>query len=182
MMAPVKILTVSLAIVAVTVSMYAQMSHSNASEWSSKSKRAAEDAVAKKIDDLRASAKRPRLERVNPSDREVELICTAAITSRKDGDPISGGLEAYVTSDPSVETEALKRITLDLPAKKWPRYSVIVERNPNSTPENPAYTVGIARRPNALIEFFSPLFFDVPFKSMNEWKKEVAPECRNRKG
>jgi hypothetical protein len=75
----------------------------------------------------------------------------------------------------------LNRITLRFPKKDWPRYSVIVERNPNSTPENPAYTVGVARRPSALMEFFAPLFFDVPFKGMNEWKEKVAPECRNRK-
>jgi hypothetical protein len=87
-----------------------------------------------------------------------------------------------VTNDISAETEVLKRITLRFPKKEWPRYSVIVERNPNNTPENPAYTVGVARRPSALMEFFAPLFFDVPFEGMNDWKKEVAPECRNRKG
>ena len=132
MLAAVKSLTGSLAIVALTFSVYAQVTQPNASEWSPKSKRAAEDAVANKLDEIRASAKRPPLERVSPSVREVELVCTAA--------------------------------------------------NPNSTSEKPAYTVGIARRPSALMEFFAPLFSDVPFKGMNDWKKKVAPECRNRKG
>jgi hypothetical protein len=182
MMAAMKSLTGSLAIVALTFSVYAQVAQPNASEWSPKLKRAAEDAVATKIDGIRASAKRPPLERVSPSVREVELVCTAARTGGKVGDPIFGGLETYVTNDLSAETEALKRATLGLPKKQWPRYSVIVERNPNSTPENPAYTVGVARRPSALKEFSAPLFFDVPFKGMNEWKKKVAPECRNQKG
>jgi hypothetical protein len=177
----VKSLTVSLAIVALTISAYAQVTQPNASEWSPKSKRAAEDAVATKLDEIRASAKRPSLERVSPSVSEVQLVCTAALTGRKVGDPIFGGLETYATNDISAETEALNRITLRFPKKDWPRYSVIVERNPNSTPENPAYTVGVARRPSALMEFFAPLFFDVPFKGMNEWKEKVAPECRNRK-
>jgi hypothetical protein len=180
-MTAMKRLTGSLAIVGLALSMYAQVTHPNASEWSPKSKRTAENAVANKVDEIRASANRPSIERISPSVREVELVCTAALTGGKDGDPIWGGLETYVTSDPSAETEALKRITLDLPAKKWPRYSVIVERSPNSTPKTPVYTVGVARRPSALLEFFSPLFFDIPFKGMNAWKKEVAPECRNPK-
>jgi len=112
---------------------------------------------------------------------DVQLVCTAALTGRKVGDPIFGGLATYLTNDPSEDTEVLKNITLGLPQKKYPRYSVVVERNANSAPGNPSYTVGVARRPSASQEFFAPLFFDVPFKGMNEWKKEVAPECRNRR-
>jgi hypothetical protein len=54
MMAAMKILTVSLAIVALTISGYAQVTQPNASEWSPKSKRAAEDVVANKLDEIRA--------------------------------------------------------------------------------------------------------------------------------
>src|SRR5271156_5328466 len=180
MMAAVKNLTGSLVIVGLTFSVFAQATQPNPSEWSPKSKRAAEDAVAKNLDEIRASAKRPSLERVSPSVMEVELVCTAAFTGAKAGDPIWGGLETYVTNDPSAETEELKRGAL-VPEKQSPRYSVIVERNPNSTSEHPAYTIGIARRPSALMEFFGPLFFDVPFKNMNGWKKKIAPDCRNRK-
>jgi hypothetical protein len=180
-MAGMKSLAASLAIAALTFSVYAQVTQPNASGWSPKSKQAAEDAVAKKLDEIRASANRPPLERVSPLVREVELVCTAALTGEKEGDPIWGGLYTYVTNDLSAETEALKKSTLGLPRKQWPRYSVIVERNPNSTLENPAYTVGVARRPSALMELFAPLFFDVPFKGLNDWKKKVAPECRNRK-
>jgi hypothetical protein len=177
MMTAMKSLTGSLAIMALVFSVYAQGTQPNASGWSFKSRRAAEDAVANKLDEIRATAKRPPLERVSPSVREVELVCTAALTGRKVYDPILGGLETYVTNDISAETEVLKRTTL-LPREQWPRYSVIVERNPNSTPENPTYTIGVARRPSASTEFFGPLFFDVPFKGINSWKKEVAPECR----
>jgi len=112
---------------------------------------------------------------------DFELVCTAALTGQKVGDPLFAGLATYVTNDLSAETETLKEITLGLPKKKWPRYSVVVERNANSTPENPMYTVGVARRPSALLEFFAPLFFDVPFRGTNKWKEQVAPECRNRK-
>jgi hypothetical protein len=168
---------------ALAISAYAQTTKPSASEWSAKSKRAAEDAVASKIAMMRAAAKRPTLERVNPSMRELELVCTAALTGQKVGDPVFAGLGTYVTDDLSVETEPLKELTLGrfYPAKKWPRYSVIVELSANSEPEHPVYTVGVARRPSAALEFFAPLFFDVPFKGINEWKKQVAQDCKNRK-
>jgi len=166
-----------------TTSAYAQTTQPSASEWSLKSKRAAEDAVASKIEIIRASAKFPALKRVNPSMREIELVCTAALTGRRVGDPVMGGLGTYATDDLSAEAETLKELTLEraYPAKKWPRYSVIVELSASSKPAHPGYTVGVARRPSAALEFFSPLFFDVPFRDMNEWKKQVAPDCKNRK-
>ena len=168
---------------ALAISAYAQTTKPSASEWSAKSKRAAEDAVASKIEMMRAAAKRPTLERVNPSMRELELVCTAALTGQKVGDPVFAGLGTYVTDDLSVETEPLKELTLGrfYPAKKWPRYSVIVELSANSEPEHPVYTVGVARRPSAALEFFAPLFFDVSFKGINKWKEQVAPDCKNRK-
>jgi hypothetical protein len=173
----------SVVLAVLAISARAQTTQSSANEWPAKSKRAAEDAVASKIETMRAAAKRLALERVNPSMRELELICTAAITGQKVGDPIFAGLETYVTDNLSAETEPLKELMLGrlYPAKKWPRYSVIVELSANSKPEHPVYTVGVARRPSAALEFFSPLFFDVPFKGTNEWRKQVAPDCKNRK-
>jgi len=166
-----------------TISAYAQTTQPSASEWSSKSKRAAEDAVASKIEMIRGSAKRPALKRVNPSTKELQLVCTAALTGRTVGDPVMGGLETYATDDLTAETKPLMEQALgrDYPDKKWPKYSVIVELRANSTPDHPEYTVGVDRRPSAALEFFAPLFFDVPFKGMNEWKKRVAPDCKNRK-
>ncbi len=178
-----KIFLRSVVAAVLTISAYAQTTQPSASEWPEKSKRAAEDAVASKIAAMRAAAERPALKRVNPSTRELELVCTAALTGRKVGDPIFSGLETYLTDDLSAETEPLKELTLGrfYPAKKWPRYSVIVELSANSKPEHPEYTVGVARRPSAALEFVAPLFFDVPFKGMNEWKKQIEPDCRNRK-
>jgi hypothetical protein len=173
----------SVVLAALAISAYSQTTQPSASEWSAKSKRAAEDALASRIEMLRAAAKRPALKRVNPSMRELELVCTAALTGRTAGDPVMGGLETYATDDLSAETEPLKELTLGqfYPAKKWPRYSVIVELSSNSQPEHPKYTVGIARRPSAALEFFAPLFFDVPFKGINKWKERVTPDCKNRK-
>jgi hypothetical protein len=164
-----------------TISARAQTTQPSPSGWSAKSKRASEDAVASKVEMIQASAKRPPLKRVSPSTMDLELVCTAALTGQKVGDPIFAGLETYSTDDLTALIEPLKNVTLKLPAKKWPRYSVIVELSANSKPEHPEYTVGVARRPSAVLEFFAPLFFDVPFKGMNEWKKRVAPDCKNLK-
>ena len=189
------------ALLALTPSLHAQSVQHGPADWPPKSKQEAEDAIAKKIDAIRISAKLPPLERASPALREVEMVCTAAVTGRKVGDPIFSGLLTYVTADLAAETEAVKVVALGTeacrggppscsggnprrlfyPTKKWPRYSVIIELNPSSTPENPVYTVGVARRVSAVQEFFAPLFFDVPFKGLNDWEKEVTPECRKRK-
>ena len=171
----------SVVLAVLTISAYAQTTRPSASEWSAKSKRAAEDAVASKIEMMRAAAKRPALKRVNPSMRELELVCTAALTGRTAGDPVMGGLETYTTDDLSAETEPLKELTLGPAQEKWPRYSVIVELIANRKPGHPEYMVGVARRPSAALEFFAPLFFDVPFKGINKWKEQVAPDCKNRR-
>jgi len=179
------------------MSLSAQTAASSGTEWSSKLRHTAADQVAKQVDAIRASAKLPPLKRVNPSLEELELVCTAAITGRKVRDPAFADLSTYVTHDLSAETEPLKIVALGTAAcqspkqcpdggtryrvypDNWRRYSVIVERNASSTPNDLVYTVGIARRPSALLEFFAPLGFDNPFAA-NKWKKQVAPECRNR--
>src|ERR1700679_7098 len=166
-----------------TISAYAQTAQITGNDWSPKSKRAAEDLVARRIDELRASANRPALKRVDPSVMESELVCTAAFTDRKMGDPLWGGLLTYDTDDVVAETDALKEMILgkSYPKKKRPRYSVIIERNAKSKTDHIVYTVGVARRPSAVMEFFGPVMSDVPFKGMNEWKKSIVPECRNDK-
>lgn len=168
------------ALAVLTTSAYAQTTQPSASEWSWKSKRAAEDVVASKIRVIRAAANRPALKRVNPSTRELELVCTAALNGRTVGDPVMGGLETYETDELPAETKTLKELTLGQAFKKWPRYSVIVELSSNSKPEHPVYTVGVARRPSVALELFAPLFFDVPFKGMNKWKERVAPDSKSR--
>jgi hypothetical protein len=171
-----------------TMSLSAQ--NAGSTEWSLELRRTAADQVAKQVDALRASAKLPPLKRVKPSLEELELVCTAALTGRQVHDPAFADLRTYVTNDLSAETEILKIVALGTVAcqspkqcpaypEKWRRYSVIVERNASGTPNDLIYTVGIARRPSAQMEFFAPLGFDNPFAA-NEWKKQVAPECRKR--
>jgi len=178
-----KLFLTSSVLAVLAISAYAQTPQPSVIKWSSPSRKTAEDVVASKIEMIRASAKRPTLKRVNPSIKEFQLVCTAALTGRTVGDPVMGGLETYVTDDLSAETKPLLEQTLrpDFSDEKWPKYSVIVELNANSTPEHPVYTVGVDRRPSTAMEFFAPLFFDMPLKGMNDWKKQVVPVCKNRK-
>jgi len=89
-------------------------------------------------------------------------------------------LRTYVTNDLSAETEPLKELTLGrfYPAKKWPRYSVIVELTRTATPSIPSIRSALRVGQVRLWSFFAPLLFDEPFKGMNEWKKQVAPDCK----
>lgn len=102
----------SVVVAALTISAYAQTTQPTSIGWSSDSKRAAEDAVATKIEMIRASANRPALKRVKPSIMELELVCSAALTGRTVGDPVMGGPGTYATDDLSAETEPLKELTL----------------------------------------------------------------------
>jgi hypothetical protein len=165
---------------------------------SAEARKAAGDQVAKRIETIRASAKLPPLKRVRASAEERELVCTAAITGRTVHDPKFGTLETYVTSDLLAEPESLKLVALGSTAcqapercpedgnrrkvysdKNWGRFSIVVERNPDSAPDHPLYTVGVARHSSALMEFLAPLSFDNPVKDSRDWKAQVVPECRN---
>ncbi|MFZ0707208.1 MAG: hypothetical protein WAM71_16535 [Candidatus Korobacteraceae bacterium] len=164
----------------VGASLYSQTTQHGGTQWSANSRQQAEDKVVHRIDEIRASAKLAPLKRVSPSVEESELVCTAALTGRKVTDPLYASLTTYVTSDPAAETDALKTIALgtEYPDEKWPRYSVVVERNADDSTGKPLYTVGIARRVTSTKEFFAPLGCDVPFACMGKWKAQVAPECR----
>jgi len=189
--------TAAIAIIGLAISLPAQTAESSSPDWSSKSRQTATDQVAKLVDAIRASANLPPLTRANPSVKEVELVCTAALTGREVHDPAFGDLGTYMTHDLSAETEVLRTAALGTVAcqnpkecregetrrrvypDKWRRYSVIVERNAGNAPNDLVYTVGVSRRPSALMEFFAPLGFDNPFAA-TEWKKQVVPECKNR--
>jgi hypothetical protein len=64
----------SVVVAVLTISAYAQTTQRSTSEWSSKSERAAEDAVASKIEMIRASAKRPALKRAHQYDQEPNQV------------------------------------------------------------------------------------------------------------
>jgi hypothetical protein len=161
-------------------------------QWTTVSRRNAEDQVAKQLETMRVSAKLPKLKRSQPSVVDVQLVCTAALTGNKVKDPRFGGLETYVTRDLSAETDSLKTVALGTSRsadggpghriysdKDWGRYSISVQLDRSSTPDNPVYTVGVVRRQSALAEFFAPMTYDHPIEDSRDWKNQVDPACSN---
>ena len=159
--------------------------------WTAKSRLQAEGQVAAKLDAMRAQAGLPKLRRVQPSVAEAQLVCTAARTENTVHDPAFGGLETYVTRDLSAETEPLRVIAFGTSEdakggsryrvysdKDWPRYSVVVELNRNSTSDSPLYTVGVARRQSTSMELLGHSSFDSPHQDSTDWRKQVDPGCR----
>jgi hypothetical protein len=183
-------LITAIAITGFATSLTAQSVTVANTQWSEESQRGAEDAVARKLESMRATAKLPELRRVPASVVEVQLVCTAARTGTKVFDPRFGGLETYVTDDLSVETEPLKVVALgtsqsadggppyQVYSKDWPRYSVVVQLDRSSKPDHPIYMIGIARRPSLLAELFAPITYDNPIEDSRDWKKQVDPACR----
>jgi hypothetical protein len=181
----------ALIISGIVLSSAAQIPAPVTSQWSAESRRQAENLVAAKLESMRAAAKLSKLHRVRPSVAEVQLVCTAARTGNQAYDPAFGGLETYVTGDLSAEAEELKVIAFGTSRntegesrsrvysdKDWSHFSVIVELNGRSTPDSPLYTVGIARRQSAWMEFLGSLTFDHPIKDKIDWKNQVDPACR----
>jgi len=102
----------ALAISGFAMSLAAQSATTANTQWSAKSRRDAEDAVARQLESMRASAKLSKLKRVHASVVEVQLVCTGALTGNQVSDPRFGALETYVTDNLSAETESLKRVAL----------------------------------------------------------------------
>ncbi|MBZ5491618.1 MAG: hypothetical protein LAO76_11870 [Acidobacteriia bacterium] len=155
-------------------------------EWPLKSKRAAENVVANQVDALRRSEGLPLLHRVAPTLKQVQLVCTAAVT----GKTIRvDEFQTYVTRDLSAITEQLKLVSTGISIysdgshvrvysdKDWPRYSVAVQIVPNSPADHPAYAVAIERRNSSLTETLTPMTFDRPLENSRGWKKQIAPQC-----
>jgi len=151
--------------------------------------KAVEDELAQKVDLARSTAGLPRLKRFQPSKKEIQLTCSAAVTGQKKYDPMSNLIEMYVTTDVGEQTEDFKLVALGTAQyrgkltrsvvyadKDWPGYSVTVFREQSSTPDHVLYRVGIARVPKLLIRMVTPLMIDHPGDT-TEWKQQVVPAC-----
>ncbi len=184
----------TIAIWAILLSAAGQSPAPAGQPWTTKLRLQAEDRVAAKLDAMRAAAGLPKLRRVQPSVAEAQLVCTAARTEKPVHDPAFGGLETYVTRDLSAETEPLRIIAFGTSEdaqggsryrvysdKDWPRYSVVVELNRNSTSDSSLYTVGVARRQSTLMEFLGRSTFDSPHQDSTDWRTQVDPACRTER-
>lgn len=183
-------LVTALAIACTATSLAAQTNEFARSQLTPAAQRRAEDQVAAQLERIRSSAKLPKLKRVKPSVVDLQLVCTAARTGKKMHDPRLGGLETYVTRDLSAETEPLRLVALGTsqPAeggprypvysdKTWNRYSITVQLDRSSKPDEPVYTVGVIRRPSAFEEWIAPITYDNPIHDPKGWKEQVDPAC-----
>jgi hypothetical protein len=143
-----------------------------------------EDKVAKLVEDLRADAKIPPLERIRHRASLEQTVCTIALTDTPPKHASTTLFGFYKTANPDVVAPELSKVALlkDSRHKDNPvytRYSVAVWPVSNPETGEQMYWVGVQLFWSAGIEFFDYHFTDDVFYH-NEWKKAIAAPCRNK--
>ncbi len=118
--------------------------------WTKASQQQAEAQIAKRIDEMRRGENLPPLKRIDASQSEIKLVCTAALTDSEVHDPMLGNLHSYVTDDLNISNEDPALVALGTSRtpdhvkhwrvysdKNWPRYSVVVLLDRNSRTGRP---------------------------------------------
>lgn len=143
-----------------------------------------EDQVAKLFETIRADAKLSPLTRIKHRDSLEQAICTLALNGIPQEPETSATSTVYKTTHPeSITTELRKVATMeDFHFKNksdFVRYSVAAWRvkDPQSGEVN--YWVGVQLYWSAAMEFFDLHFTDDMYVR-NDWKKQIAPECRGK--
>jgi hypothetical protein len=157
--------------------------------------RKAETQVAELFKKIRRDAKMPKLKRIDHRAELQQLACTVTVLGKspeyyKSGCPVLGVDEKcqypymtsalYATSNPAEQTPELERIARLETRGSLPRYAVAVWSVPSEAVRRPRYWVAIKLYPSAGMEFFETHFTDA-MEWKNEWKKFVAPQCRQSK-
>ncbi|HEY0702544.1 MAG TPA: hypothetical protein VGD60_07235 [Candidatus Acidoferrales bacterium] len=144
-----------------------------------------EDIVARLFESIRADARVPPLTRIVHRDELTQEVCTIAQAGTV-GDRKSWARAAYYeTSNPeSISTELKTIASFNKEASKhslyYPRYSVAVWSVPGAQGGEIKYWVGVARYASAVEEFLDYHFTDDVFYRHGGWKKDIAPECRDK--
>jgi hypothetical protein len=142
--------------------------------------RAREDQVAKLFETLRVGAKLPPPTRIKHRESLVQSLCTFVQTK-----PLPKEVPGlYKTLHPESVTPELKQLASfnDLHPKydaSIDRYSVGVWRVTDPQTGEVTYWVAIGVYPSAAMEFFLNHFTDDLYYR-NEWKKDIASECRGQ--
>jgi hypothetical protein len=150
-----------------------------------------EDRVAQIIGQMRSQSGLIQLRRLTPSKEELQLVCTAAVTGKSLHEPMFGALQIYFADDVSEQAEALKVVALGSSLdsktntrypvyadKDWGRFSVVVFAVQPSRNNSGTYAIGVARHASRMKELFSPMTFDHPVSNSEDWKMQIATECR----
>jgi len=153
---------------------------------------AAQDRVAQLIDAVRQEDGLSRLKRRQPSKEEIQLVGTAAATSTSVHEPKFGAMEVYSTDDLSERAEPLKLVAFGTAYdprsstryrvysdKDWRSYDVVVYSYAarNGTEQ---FTVGVSRH-SRTNDLFGWMAFDHLISDSTDWKKQIAPECRDQR-
>jgi hypothetical protein len=143
-----------------------------------------EGDVANLFETIRANAKLPPLTRIRHRDSLEQQVCTMA-NSGTLPKAHSGNLAPFcLTANPQMVSPELTVVASsnrqDADGKPaYPRYSVAVWRRKDSQSGEETYWVGVQRYWSALEEFVDNHFTDDVFYH-DQWKKNVAPECRGK--
>jgi hypothetical protein len=143
-----------------------------------------EDVVAKIFETIRVDEKLPALIRITHRDELEEAVCTVAQVGTFGNHNDSQTTAFYKTAQPDSISAELSRVASfkeQLPANRlaFPRYSVAVWQMKDSQGGETQYWVGVQLYWSVLAEFVDYHFTDDVFYH-NEWKKDVARQCRGK--
>jgi len=146
--------------------------------------KAKEDLVAKQFDTIRAGAKLRTMTRIKHRASLEQTICTIALNRMPKERQISAISTVYRTAQfESIPTELRKLATMEdfhfSNKSDFVRYSVAVWRVRDSQSGEANYWVGVQLYWDAAAEFFEEHFTDDMYWR-NDWKKQIAPECRGK--
>jgi hypothetical protein len=145
---------------------------------------ASEDQIAKLFETMRSDAKVEPLSRIKHRDRLEQEVCTSALlgTLPKAHSPKTSAF--YTTVNPETVSAELRQVALfnDLHSKyNWSieRYSIAVWKVKIPQTAETTFWVGLQLYWSAGTEFFDTYFTDDIYRR-NEWKKWIAPQCREK--
>jgi hypothetical protein len=139
-----------------------------------------ERQVAQTFESIRRENDLPKLSRITHRQELDQLVCTAALNDANPSGQNSPAALMYKTSDPAAVTEELKSIARFSQVETPPnsRYAVAIWPRTDKETGQRIYWVGVEIYTSAFYEFIDNTFTDNrPYR--NEWKKKVAPSCRD---
>jgi hypothetical protein len=143
-----------------------------------------ENVVAKVFESIRVDAKLPPLIRIKHRDSLEQILCTVAQVGTLGNQRPTADSTIYKTAQPESISAELNRVASfkEQPPQKnlaSPRYSVAVWQVKDSQTGETQYWVGVELYLSSLEEFMDNHFTD-QILYRNDWKKDVAPQCRGK--
>jgi hypothetical protein len=139
----------------------------------------AQDAVSKAFEDARQNAKLPKLRRTTAPASQRAYACDAAKTGKPrllaELSLKTNSFVTYKTTTPEAPTSELTQLA-QKNGSYFKRFSVAAW--PDNSGTDREFWIIVQLRGSAGSEFFENHFTDA-IEWRNDWKKEVAPACKN---